>query len=45
VQTVSITSILKSADRIDVMYHELLTDQVRTAEISLRSELVVSAED
>ena len=45
VQTVSITSILKSADRIDVMYQELLTDQVRTAEILLRSELVVSAED
>lgn len=45
VQTVSITSILKSADRIDVMYHELLTDQVRTAEILLQSELVVSAEN
>ncbi len=45
VQTVSITSILKSSDRIDVMYHELLTDQIRTAEIRLRSELVVSAED
>lgn len=45
VQTVSITSILKLADRIDTMYYELLTDQVRTAEILLQRELVVSAED
>lgn len=45
VQTVSITSILKLADRIDVMYHELLTNQIRTAEILLQRELVASAED
>ncbi len=45
VQTVSITSILKLADRIDVMYHELLTNQIRTVEILLQRELVASTKD
>jgi uncharacterized protein with NRDE domain len=38
VRTVSITSIARQPDQIDMRYHDLLRDQVKTAKISIQGE-------